>query len=99
LARRPHGTHEFYQQRAEITKRLIQEKGFHAVAVEADWPDAYRINRYVRGWDKAAGPLGALEAFKRFPTWMWRNTVVLNFMAWLRQHNDAQGLHKKKVGF
>src|SRR4051794_30662792 len=44
-----HGTHEFYRLRAQITKRLITEKGFCAVAAEADWPDAYRVNRYVRG--------------------------------------------------
>src|SRR5947208_4242380 len=62
-----HGTHEFYQQRAEITRRLIREKGFTAVAVEADWPDAYRINRYVRGVSNDATALDALADFKRFP--------------------------------
>src|SRR5438034_5555751 len=69
-----HGTHEFYQERASITKRLITEKGFTAVAVEADWPDAYRVNRYVRGIDDDNTALGALAGFKRFPVWMWRNT-------------------------
>src|SRR5262249_50575448 len=68
-----HGTHEFYHQRAELTKRLITEKGFQAVAVEADWPDAQRVNRYVqhRGVDEDA--VDALGDFKRYPAWMWRN--------------------------
>lgn len=72
-----HGTHEFYEQRAEITKRLIQEKGFTAVAVEADWPDAYRVNRYVQGVDDDPTPAEALLSFQRFPLWMRRNTDVL----------------------
>src|SRR5436189_6370491 len=63
-----HGTHEFYQQRAEITKRLIAEKQVTAVAVEADWPDAYRINRFVRGYPGDAEAIEALQDFKRFPT-------------------------------
>src|SRR5207244_69822 len=75
-----HGTHEFYQERASITKRLITEKGFTAVAVEADWPDAYRVNRYVRGIDDDNTAMDALAGFKRFPVWMWRNTVVLDFV-------------------
>ncbi len=66
-----HGTHEFYRERAQITKRLIQENGFTAVAVEADWPDAYRVNRYVRGASADADAIDSLAGFKRFPTWMW----------------------------
>jgi len=88
LGEASHGTHEFYRERAEITKRLIREKGFSAVAVEADWPDAYRINRSVRGADDE-GADEALSGFQRFPTWMWRNTVVLDFVRWLREHNLA----------
>jgi erythromycin esterase-like protein len=84
-----HGTHEFYRERAQITRRLIQEKGFTAVAVEADWPDAYRINRYVRGVGGGNSALDALSGFQRFPTWMWRNTVVLDFVRWLRAYNDS----------
>ena len=84
-----HGTHDFYYERAEITKRLIQDKGFAAVAVEADWPDAYRINRYVRGTSSDPTALEALGAFYRFPTWMWRNTEVLRFTQWLREYNAA----------
>jgi erythromycin esterase-like protein len=84
-----HGTHEFYRVRAEITKRLIREKGFTAIAVEADWPDAYRVNRYVRGEGKDADAEEALGGFRRFPQWMWRNGDVLDFIGWLRSHNDA----------
>ena len=84
-----HGTHEFYRERAQITKRLIREKGFNAVAVEADWPDAYRVNRYVRGRGDDAEAIEALAGFQRFPTWMWRNADVLDFVGWLRSHNDT----------
>src|SRR5918998_6924349 len=73
LGEASHGTHEFYRARAEITKRLIAEKGFASVAVEADWPDAYRVNRYVRGADDDPDGERALGGFGRFPTWMWRN--------------------------
>jgi erythromycin esterase-like protein len=91
-----HGTHEFYSIRAKITKRLIAEKDFNAVAVEADWPDAYRINRYVRGMSGDAEAIDALGDFKRFPTWMWRNADVLDFVGWLREHNETRA---SKVGF
>ncbi len=82
-----HGTHEFYESRAAITTWLIEEKGFCAVAAEADWPDAYRVNRYVRGLgdDKSADE--ALSGFERFPAWMWRNVVVRDFVDWLRERN------------
>lgn len=94
-----HGTHEFYQQRAEITKRLIQEKGFTAVAVEADWPDAYRVNRYVRGIGDDTTSADALAGFDRFPAWMWRNTEVVNFIDWLREYNNALPQNATKAGF
>ncbi len=94
-----HGTHEFYRERAQITKRLIKEKGFAAVAVEADWPDAYRVNRYVRGLGSDADAVEALAGFKRFPAWMWRNADVLDFVGWLRTHNDDLAPHAAKVGF
>jgi erythromycin esterase-like protein len=93
-----HGTHDFYHERAEITKRLIEEKGYTAVAVEADWPDAYRVNRYVRGLSDDADANAALSGFKRFPAWMWRNTVVRDFVEWLRDHNESRPL-EKRVGF
>ena len=94
-----HGTHEFYRERAQITKRLITEKGFTAIAVEADWPDAYRVNRYVRGVSSDADTVDALRGFKRFPAWMWRNADVLDFIGWLRTHNDDLPPQGTKVGF
>ncbi|HXY30197.1 MAG TPA: erythromycin esterase family protein [Gemmatimonadaceae bacterium] len=93
-----HGTHEFYRVRAEITKRLIRERHFTAIAVEADWPDAFRVNRYVRGLSDDADASDALAGFKRFPQWMWRNADVLDFVGWLRQYNDAQP-PARRVGF
>jgi len=94
-----HGTHEFYRERARITKLLIQQKGFNAVAVEADWPDAYRINRYVRGMGDGATAIESLEGFKRFPTWMWRNADVLDFIGWLREHDESLPANAPKIGF
>lgn len=90
-----HGTHEFYEARAAITKWLIDEKGFCAVAAEADWPDAYRVNRYVHGRGDDDSTDAALSGFERFPAWMWRNTVVRDFVDWLclrnqRQRSDGQ---------
>jgi erythromycin esterase-like protein len=98
LGEATHGTHEFYRERAFITRRLITEKGFTAVAVEADWPDAYRINRYVRGAGTDEDTIQALGDFGRFPTWMWRNADVLDFLGWLRAHNEAQPA-ARRVGF
>ena len=94
-----HGTHEFYCERAEITKRLIAEKDFTAVAVEADWPDAYRLNRYVGGASDDVDAVEALADFRRFPTWMWRNTVVVEFIEWLRAYNEALPPGAERVGF
>jgi erythromycin esterase-like protein/predicted phosphoribosyltransferase len=93
-----HGTHEFYRERAFITERLISEAGFSAVAVEADWPDAYRVNRYVRGFSDDASAVQALGDFSRFPSWMWRNTDVVAFVEWLRAHNDTQPI-ERRAGF
>jgi erythromycin esterase-like protein len=92
-----HGTHEFYRIRAQITKRLIAEKDFSAVAVEADWPDAYRINQYVRFESEDEDAIDALSGFQRFPGWMWRNADVLDFVGWLRNYNEHR--HSKRVGF
>jgi erythromycin esterase-like protein/predicted phosphoribosyltransferase len=99
LGEASHGTHEFYSERAEITKRLIKERNFTAVAVEADWPDAYRVNRYVCGLSDDIDAMEALADFRRFPTWMWRNTVMVEFIEWLRAHNDAVARGRAKVGF
>ncbi|SOD41392.1 erythromycin esterase family protein [Nitrosovibrio sp. Nv4] len=97
-----HGTAEFYQLRAEMTQHLIVEEGFDAVAVEADWPDAYRVNRYVSGRSEDTNADAALSNFERFPTWMWRNTVVLDFVTWLRNYNEEARKYKgqqESVGF
>ncbi len=94
-----HGTHEFYRERAENTKRLIAEQGFTVVAVEGDWPDAYRVNLYVRGASGDGTPEEALADFRRFPAWMWLNTDVVEFVAWLREWNDALPPEAPKVGF
>jgi erythromycin esterase-like protein len=99
LGEASHGTHEFYRERAEITKRLIAERGFTAVAVEADWPDASRVNRYVRGRSRDGTAVDALGDFKRFPPWMWRNTDVVEFIEWLREHNDTLAPGASKTGF
>ncbi len=82
-----HGTHEFYEQRANITRLLIEERGFHAVAVEADWPAALRGHRYVMEESDDADAKAALGDFTRFPAWMWRNTVVVRFIEWLKGRN------------
>jgi erythromycin esterase-like protein/predicted phosphoribosyltransferase len=94
-----HGTHEFYRERAEITKRLIAEAGFTAVAVEADWPDAARVDRYVRGRSDDADAEEALGDFERFPTWMWRNTEVAAFVTALRAYNDVLPHDVPQIGF
>jgi erythromycin esterase-like protein/predicted phosphoribosyltransferase len=98
LGEATHGTHEFYRERAFITRRLIAECGFSAVAVEADWPDAYRINRYVRGSGADEDAVEAFGDFGRFPTWMWRNADVLDFVGWLRTYNEARP-DKARAGF
>jgi erythromycin esterase-like protein len=85
-----HGTHEFYQVRAALTRALILKKGVNVVAVEADWPDAYRANRWVRHASSDPSADAALGDFKRFPRWMWRNTDVVDFIEWLRAHNGTR---------
>jgi len=82
-----HGTHEFYLERARLTRRLITDHGCAAVVAEADWPDALRVHRYVCGRSDDADAEAALSGFERFPTWMWRNTVMVEFVEWLREHN------------
>src|SRR4051812_24846355 len=99
LGEASHGTHEFYRERARITRRLIEEKGFTAVAVEADWPDTYRVNCYVRVPGDDASAEQALGGFRRFPTWMWRNQDVLAFVEWLRAHNLALPTGAPRTGF
>lgn len=99
LGEATHGTHEFYRERARITQRLIEEKGFTIVAVEADWPDAYRVNRWVRGHGDDAAAEDALGGFERFPTWMWRNRDVLGLANWMRGWNETRVDPDQRAGF
>lgn len=93
-----HGTHGFYRERAVITRRLIEEKGFNAVAIEGDWPDAHRVHRFVTGRGADGNARDALGGFQRFPTWMWRNMDVLDFLDWMRQFNESR-TRTQRVGF
>src|SRR5438477_11020846 len=87
LGEASHGTHEFYFGRAQITKRRIAEKNFTVLAIEADWPEASRVHRYVHSSSNDANACVALAGFGRFPIWMWRNSVVVECVVWLRQFN------------
>jgi len=99
LGEASHGTSEYYTWRARISQRLIREKGFSFIAVEGDWPDCYRVNRYVKGGpDAGASAYEVLHAFDRWPTWMWANEEVVALAEWLRRHNDPLP-EERKVGF
>src|SRR3954470_18756446 len=95
LGEASHGTSEFYRARAAISRQLIENHGFNIVAVEADWPDAATIDRYVRHRPFREGEM---QAFERFPTWMWRNTDVDAFIRWMRGHNQRRD-HEAMCGF
>src|SRR5512140_663367 len=99
LGEASHGTSEFYTWRAELTRRLIAEKGFSIIGVEGDWPDCYRVNRYAKersdsGWSAEA----VLHAFDRWPTWMWANREIVDFIEWLRDFNHSRP-EEVKAGF
>jgi len=94
-----HGSHEFYEQRARLSKLLIQNHGFRAIAIEGDWPDSFTVNRYVRGGQDQLDAQEALGGFSRFPQWMWRNTSVLDFVSWLREHNLQWESPERQTGF
>lgn len=98
LGEASHGTHDFYHARAVITRRLITEKGFNSIAIEADWPDAHRVHRFVTGRGGDSNSREALADFQRFPAWMWRNMDVLAFLHWLRGHNAVRS-RTEQVGF
>ena len=97
LGEASHGTAEFYEMRARITKELIEKKGFTIVAAEADWPDAAHINHYIHGTEP--DPLLESKPFSRFPTWMWANHSVLEFTHWLKAHNEKVVSSHQQVGF
>lgn len=94
-----HGTHEFYRWRADLSRRLIEERGFNWIGVEGDWPDCWRINRWVRGLaDQDLDARSVLAGFERWPTWMWANADVADFLDWLRRWNLEQSA-QQRVGF
>src|SRR5690349_2725459 len=99
LGEASHGTSEFYTWRAELSKRLITERGFNFIAVEGDWPDCYRVNRYLKGMSQAGRDAeSVLHTFERWPTWMWANREMVALTEWLRRHNDSAA-DARKVGF
>lgn len=99
LGEASHGTSEFYTVRAELSKRLIEEKGFTLIAVEGDWPSTQHINKYIKGYtDETRGVRDVLKAFKRWPTWMWANDEIAEFVTWLKVHNEQEKAGPK-VGF
>lgn len=99
LGEASHGTHEYYMWRAYISKRLIEEKGFNFIAVEGDWPECYRLNRFIKGYDldnKSA--FKVLEGFNRWPTWMWANWEIVALADWMQRHNTGLPANRK-AGF
>lgn len=99
LGEASHGTHEYYTWRTALSKRLILEKGFSFIAVEGDWPDCYRINRFVKGYKEGGDSIqDLLKRFDRWPTWMWANWEVAALASWLREHNQGKSA-ARQVGF
>ena len=99
LGEASHGTSEYYTWRHRISERLIREKEFRFIAVEGDWPDCYRVNRYVKDVrDSGASARDVLHAFERWPTWMWANEEVVALAEWMREWNDGRG-EEERVGF
>jgi erythromycin esterase-like protein len=98
LGQATHGTHDFYRDRAGITRRLIEEKGFNVVALEADWAPAHRVHRFSSGLDGDADCRDAMRGFLGFPAWMWRNMDVLAFVDWLR-HFNRKHKPRERIGF
>jgi erythromycin esterase-like protein len=99
LGEASHGTSDFYRWRARLSQRLILEKGFSFIAVEGDWPDCYRVNRYIKDLpDSGSSAREVLGNFERWPTWMWANEEIIDLAEWLRRHNTAQA-EERRVGF
>ena len=85
---------------AEISKRLIKEKGFSFIAVEGDWPDCFKVNKYIKGYhDSGKNAYDVLHSFNRWPTWMWANKEMVELVEWLKQYNLNNNNKQKKVGF
>ena len=100
LGEASHGTSEFYRWRTEITKRLIKEKEFSFIAVEGDWPDCYKVNRYIKGFpDFGNNAYDVLYSFNRWPTWMWANKEMIELVEWLKFYNDKQQQETKRYQF
>ena len=106
LGEASHGTSEFYQWRTEISKRLILEKGFSFIAVEGDWPDCFKVNKYIKGFSNSGkSAFDVLHSFNRWPTWMWANKEMVELVEWLKEYNDRIINQQKlstsidKVGF
>jgi erythromycin esterase len=99
LGEASHGTHEYYTWRAHISKRLIEEKHFNCIAVEGDWPDCYRLNRFIKGYESHnQRAIDILHSFHRWPTWMWANHETASFCKWLKAFNNGLP-DKSRVGF
>ncbi|MDT0686739.1 erythromycin esterase family protein [Autumnicola psychrophila] len=99
LGEASHGTHEYYTWRAQISKRLIEEKGFSFIAVEGDWPDCYKINKWIKDYLNSGENIqDVLKEFNRWPTWMWANWEIAAFATWLKNHN-SKIIDEKKIGF
>jgi erythromycin esterase len=99
LGEASHGTHEYYVIRTQISRKLIEEKGFSFIAVEGDWPDCYRVNRFVKHYaDAGTSTLEVMNQFNRWPTWMWANWEVVALTEWLRRHNEKLSANER-VGF
>src|SRR5258706_6205530 len=99
LGEASHGTSDYYIWRSQISRRLIEEKGFSFIAVEGDWPDCYRVNRYVKGYaDQPGTARDVLYNFRRWPTWMWANWEMVALAEWMRSYNSTREI-KDRVGF
>ncbi len=99
LGEASHGTHEYYTWRSHISRKLIEEKGFRFIAVEGDWPDCYRLNRYLKNYEQAGMPAQeVLQAFNRWPSWMWANWEIISLADWMKNHNTGLPLNKR-AGF
>lgn len=98
LGEASHGTHEYYTWRSNISKRLIEEKGFNFIVVEGDWPDCYKLNRYVKGYSDGHTAADVLKSFERWPTWMWANWEISALCEWMKKHNSGRSVDKR-AGF